>query len=211
MSPQSIPAASSGLRALKKRKTRRAIEEAAAALFKKLGYEATTIEQIAKRAEVSKPTFFRYFRSKADILLNAYTEKLPAVREAIVNRPAQENDLMAARCAFLADDIELDRNVRLSLAVMSSSLEEFKFGAMNMKVARDWLSVIAGALAERRGLDEPCETCLLSARVISATIVNAVECWIADGCKEHLNDAVARNFDAMSKLQDEWRPRKARK
>jgi AcrR family transcriptional regulator len=205
MSSQSKPANPSGLRSFKKLKTRRDIEAAAAALFKKHGYESTTVEQIAQRAKVSKPTFFRYFRSKADILLAKHSEQLPAVRDAIISRPANENDLVAVRAAFLREDIEMDRSVRLALAVATTSIEEFSFDNISMKVTRDWLAVIGGALAQRRGLDKPTEACLLSARAISAVLLNAVDCWISDGCREDLTKAVARNFDEMTRLHDEWR------
>ena len=43
------------------------ILEAADVLFKKQGYEKTTIEQIAKESEYSKPTLYAYFASKEEI------------------------------------------------------------------------------------------------------------------------------------------------
>lgn len=43
------------------------ILEAADILFKKQGFEKTTIEQIAKKAEYSKPTLYAYFTSKEEI------------------------------------------------------------------------------------------------------------------------------------------------
>jgi hypothetical protein len=66
-------------------------------------------------------------------------------------------------------------------------------------------------LAQRRGLDKPSEACLLSARATSAVLLNAVECWMADGCTEDLTKAVARNFDEMTRLYDEWRSDKSLK
>ena len=57
------------LRERKKAKTRLAIREHAMALFKDQGYDKTTIEQIAAAAEVSPSTFFRYFPSKEEVVL----------------------------------------------------------------------------------------------------------------------------------------------
>lgn len=57
------------LRDRKKAKTRLAIREHAMALFKDQGYDRTTVEQIAAAAEVSPSTFFRYFPSKEEVVL----------------------------------------------------------------------------------------------------------------------------------------------
>lgn len=59
-----------GLRERKKAKTQAAILHHALRLFRERGYEHTTVEQIAEAAEVSKTTFFRYFRTKDDVVLH---------------------------------------------------------------------------------------------------------------------------------------------
>jgi AcrR family transcriptional regulator len=59
-----------GLRERKKARTRAAIQAAALELFERDGYTATTVDQIAERAEVSPATFFRYFPTKEDVVLH---------------------------------------------------------------------------------------------------------------------------------------------
>ena len=59
-----------GLRERKKAKTRTAIQAAALHLIERQGYHATTVDQIAERAEVSQSTFFRYFPTKEDVVLH---------------------------------------------------------------------------------------------------------------------------------------------
>src|SRR5688500_18446399 len=83
------------LRERKKLKTRIAIRNATYELIEEQGYDATTVEQIAERAEVPPSTVFRYFPTKEDIVLtDEYDEPLLAELTA---RPADEPWLDSVR------------------------------------------------------------------------------------------------------------------
>ncbi len=56
-------------REIKKEESRQAIARAAVCLFEAKGYDATTMDEIAHSAGVSRPTVFNYFAHKEDILL----------------------------------------------------------------------------------------------------------------------------------------------
>ncbi|MGW2046959.1 TetR/AcrR family transcriptional regulator [Streptomyces sp. NPDC001858] len=55
-------------------RSRRAIYDAALALVAEAGYPKTTIEGIAARAGVGKQTIYRWWGSKADVLLEAFLD-----------------------------------------------------------------------------------------------------------------------------------------
>ncbi|KAA0931951.1 TetR/AcrR family transcriptional regulator [Streptomyces apricus] len=55
-------------------KSRRAIYDAALALVGEVGYPRTTIEGIAARAGVGKQTIYRWWSSKAEVLMEAFVD-----------------------------------------------------------------------------------------------------------------------------------------
>jgi AcrR family transcriptional regulator len=58
----------SGLRELKKARLRQRIRETTLELVRELGFEGVTVDEIARRCEISQPTFYNYFPSKEAIL-----------------------------------------------------------------------------------------------------------------------------------------------
>lgn len=60
-------------RQLQARKTKRALFESAIALFKQKGFDAVTVEEIARRAGTSKGSFYTYFPTKSAIIIEEFT------------------------------------------------------------------------------------------------------------------------------------------
>ena len=80
-----------GLREEKKAEQRRAILNAAAALFRKRGYEETRVRDIAARLRISEVTFFNYFPTK-DALITAFAVEMHDVSIASVKRELECHD-----------------------------------------------------------------------------------------------------------------------
>lgn len=65
-----------GRRDRRKRETRRLVESVALELFERQGFRETTVDEIARRTGISARTFFRYYRSKEDVLFGWYSAAL---------------------------------------------------------------------------------------------------------------------------------------
>ena len=139
-----------GLRERKKARTRAAIRQHALRLFREQGYDATTVEQIAEAAEVSPSTFFRYFPTKEDVVLQ---DDLDLVwMDAFRAQPPDLGPIAAMRTAVRAafaglapGDLEQLREA-MELAVAVPAVR----ARMLEEMART-SQAIAQAVAERSG------------------------------------------------------------
>ena len=144
------PGSAPGLRERKKARTRDAIRRHALRLFREHGYQATTVEQIADAAEVSPSTFFRYFPTKEDVVLQDDVDVLTL--EQFEAQPPELSPIGAFRAAWAGTfaaltPSELDRlreTTALALSVpelRARSIDEFT----------RTIDVMAEALAKRAG------------------------------------------------------------
>ena len=150
-------------------RTRASLREHALRLFGEQGYHATTVEQIAAAAEVSPSTFFRYFPTKEDLVLQDDMDT--RMIEALERQPAGLGPVAAVRAAsrevfgsYTAADLDLiQQNVALTLSVpevRARALDEF---------ART-IAVVSEALAKRSG--RPADD--LAVRTIAGAIIGVI-------------------------------------
>jgi AcrR family transcriptional regulator len=112
-----------GLRARKRQETLERIAEAGLRLFSQNGYDATTLDDIAKAAGISRRTFFYYFKSKEEILLDWQMRGFSAsLHRAIMAQPPGKAPFEVVRDGMLAlsvgfrtqEFISIDRVMRSS-------------------------------------------------------------------------------------------------
>jgi AcrR family transcriptional regulator len=101
-----------GLRALKKARTRAALQEAAMDLFVRNGFDHTTVEEIAEACDVSPRTFFRYFPTKEDVLFADSQDRCAALLDVIARQPVNDHplDVLHHSLRTIASGYEQERN-----------------------------------------------------------------------------------------------------
>jgi AcrR family transcriptional regulator len=91
-----------GLTERNKQRTRRDIAEAAGQLFLERGYAATTVQDIARDADVSPRTFFRYFPCKEDVITAIASASMDDVIEHLAGHDAGESLESVLKATFAA-------------------------------------------------------------------------------------------------------------
>lgn len=196
-----LPAVSQGLRERKKARTRASLREHALRLFREQGYQRTTVEQIAAAAEVSPSTFFRYFPTKEDLVLQDDMDT--RMVEAFERQPAGLGPVAAVRGAIrevLESYNEADLEVIRQTTTLTMTVPEVRSRAMD-EFGRT-IGVISEALAKRSG--RPADD--LAVRTVAGAIIGVImsitmpwEGWSGD--RQAIADMFERIDQALNLLE----------
>jgi len=93
------------------------IKKAARDLFRKYGYNKTSVNELAKQARISKATFYKIFPSKELILHEVLMDYIRENVEDILNTPTKDLDLSV----FLGKTSLLAGNLFENLPMRKSS------------------------------------------------------------------------------------------
>ena len=170
-------AAITGLRERKRANSRAATVECAFRLFTERGYDNVTVADICAAADIGRRTFFRYFASKEDLLIEPIRDMAGRLTAAIAAAPAALSDEQALRLA-LTELAEYTLNHREYLVELVTVLRNARtahispFGALS-----DHEAQLARQLAARHGgpADPGWRTRLTVARTIATFRI-----WMAD-------------------------------
>ncbi|MFJ6572358.1 TetR/AcrR family transcriptional regulator [Streptomyces sp. NPDC091292] len=198
-----------GLRERKKLRTYQAVSDVAVALFLERGFDAVSVAEVAAAAEISKPTLFRYFPAKEDLVLHRFADHEDEAARVVAGRGAGESPLDALHRHFLAG---LDRRdpvtglndhpavlAYLRLLYGTPALVARMQGYLERSEA-----ALARALAD--GADPGLAARLAAGQIVAVQRVLAHENWrrIADGAtaSDVRDDAVAAADLAFGQLRD---------
>ncbi|MGY1580312.1 TetR/AcrR family transcriptional regulator [Streptomyces sp. MN13] len=160
-----------GRREAHKAATRKALQEAAHRMFEERGYAGTTVRDIAAAAGVTERTFFRYFPSKEDLVLDEILDLIPVVRAKVVARPADEDPY----AAVLGAALELAAGGGVGL-MFSGPPQRFPGRQVRqfLPVLSKFETGLAEALLERLTAQDPRTASRLRAAVLARAAVGAL-------------------------------------
>lgn len=142
MSEPALRASGSNIQKLKSEAVAASIAEQALRLFDEQGFDRTTIDEIAASSGISTRSFFRYFRTKEEVVVGGHAAFGPRITEALSKRPENEGAWLALRRALdvLADNVASDpasaartmRVVNSTASLRAHSLEKHLMWAADL-------------------------------------------------------------------------------
>jgi len=187
-----------GLRQRKRQETRARLTRAAMALFLERGFEATTIDDIAAAANVSRRSFFHYFASKEDVVAAWQEGAAAALVAEVIARPAGESMLTAAENAIAGAIKRIDPAEAAAMSRLKRDTPALQ--------ARDQLKYekLERALAEGLARRARTKSDRAKARLVAMIATGAMrvggESWIGEGVREKPEVVVKRTFDAIREI-----------
>lgn len=165
-------------------------------MFESNGYESTTMQEIADAAGISRPTLFRYFGAKSDIVWDRYEDEAVELRALLAAADADASpldvlaDVLPRVLNYDAGDLDLLRTqVRIIAGVpeLRSQAEQR---------AADWISIIAEFIAARAGGAPDDLYPLVMSRCVWSAGWTALTFWAAGHAKRP-GEALAAGFDVL--------------
>jgi AcrR family transcriptional regulator len=186
------------LRERKKLRTRRAIQDHALRLFAEQGYDATTVEQISAAAEISPSTFFRYFPTKEDVVVE--DEYDPILAEVFRSQAPELTPIEALRAALrdvfpFVYEHEQDAMVaRTRMMFEIPALRARMFESMRTGT----LAVVSEIVAERAGRDPDDQEVQAFAWAVLGVLQAAMYAWLDSDGTLDLPALVDRNLEFLA-------------
>ncbi|MFE6869184.1 TetR/AcrR family transcriptional regulator [Kitasatospora sp. NPDC057692] len=196
-----------GLRTLKKQRTRRAIADTAIALFLARGFDQVSVAEIATAAEVSKPTLFRYFASKEELVLHRFADHLGEAGRVVRDRPAGVTPLDALERHRLEGLAAHDPSTGMATEPGALAFLRLVYETPSLSAHLvDYLATDARALTEALDPDGGTAARLVAAQYVAVRQVLAHAVWTrlaaGEDAEEVGRTAAAETATAFGLLRD---------
>lgn len=191
-----------GLRERKRNERRRAIEAAAIDLFETNGFDATTIDDIARAVDIAPRTFFSYFSTKEDVVLADYSQRLDRIITELGRRPSTEPPWQALGAAFavVAADYQSQRQELVRrFTIMATTPSVY---ARSLQLQAGWEDTLAATLAQRAAADPGDPTPRLLAAAALAAMRSSLQHWLRGGQTSPLPQVISDAFDHLARGLD---------
>ncbi|MFF9813566.1 TetR family transcriptional regulator [Streptomyces sp. NPDC014006] len=129
------------------------LTQAALTLLARDGFDAVTVDEIAAAAGVSKRTFFRYFASKEDVVVQFLAGMGTAMGEELAGRPAAESPSAALRATVWRSIDACAGHAERALPVVQLILRTPALLGRFLERQAQWREVLAQEVARRLRLD----------------------------------------------------------
>lgn len=179
------------------------ITEVAMGLFLDKGFDATTFDDIAAAAGISRRSLFRYFPTKEDMVLGHLADEGPRARQVLAGRPADEPIWTALRNTVLImqDDPRTFGSPELLLRISEMMHNTPSLRARSHEKHLNWQVDLIPEVKRRLGADPGDRTAdLRAAAIITSAIAcldTAGEIWTREQGRLPLSDLLKVAFDAV--------------
>jgi AcrR family transcriptional regulator len=188
-----------GLREAKKARTSQTIVDAAMELFRRRRFAEVSIDDIAAAAEIGRRTFFRYFPTKVDVLLDRRRVDRAFAVQALQMRTSGEDDVALVMRVLS----ELQRRTFAAFRP-EHQLELHRLTHHEPELAaRSWLLMeeIRDLVVEGLVGPHPERPDVLRARVLASGCISVVDVgvttWIEGGMQEDLDAILAEGAEHL--------------
>lgn len=181
-------------------RTRAAIVSAALELFRERGFQATTVDDIAERADVAPRTFFRYFPTKEAVLFADAVAQRERITSRLAARPVDEHPFLSLTAAVdvLADEVAArseDIRLRTRIALENPAVWAYERTMLDADMA----DALAGFVADRLGVSAQADPRpRVWAALVMTTFRIAFHLWLDGGQKGRLRHQVERALSAAA-------------
>jgi AcrR family transcriptional regulator len=179
------------------------LTEAALQLLALKGFDTVTIDEIVATAGVSRRTFFRYFESKEDVVVQFLTGMGADIRAELAARPIDERPSVALRHAVWVPIAACADHPDRTLRVVQLILRTPALLARFLERQAQWRGGLTAELARRLGLDPAIDVYpQLAVQMALAAFDTVLQRWSASDGAEDPADLTNRAFAVIAPALD---------